>query len=97
MVIGEEAAGEEAAAAGKEAGGEEAGGEEEAAAAEEEAATQEAAAAGKDPSSSVDTGGEGSLSDRLRINLDAQIDAIVRCMEAVHLSRRPLIQKVCLT
>ena len=67
--------------------GEEAGGK-------EEAATQEVAG-GEDPSSSVDIGGEGSISDRLRINLDAQIDAIVRCMEAVHLSRRPLIQKVC--
>ena len=74
--------------------GEEAGGEE-AAAAEKEAATQEAAAAGEDPCGSVDIRGEGSISDRLRINLDAQIDAIVLCMEAVHLSRRPLIQKVC--
>ena len=67
-------------------------------AAEEGGGTDGAAAAGEEePNSPVDAGGgDRSLSDRLRDNLDAQIDAIVRCMEAVHLSRRPLIQKVCL-
>ena len=40
-------------------------------------------------------GGEGSsISERLNDNYAAQITAIACCMEAVHFSRRPLMQKV---